>query len=73
MLSKRHSTKRKTLLAQPFGQSLRLLSTALSGYQVAHYLSKPLPCINNPQIAAKTNLKSQQTLLVTLLLPFAER
>jgi hypothetical protein len=52
----------KTLLAESAGQRLLVISTALAPFRVVHYATKPLPCINTQQIAAKTSTKDQQTL-----------
>jgi hypothetical protein len=60
----------KTLLAEPFGQRLWFLSTALSAYQVGQLHFKASSFVyqrrKNPQTAAKISSKDQQTLVVKI-------
>ena len=50
------------LLAESFGQRLLSIFTALSPFYVAQPHTKPLPCINAQQFAAKVISKDQQPL-----------
>ncbi|WP_440887424.1 hypothetical protein, partial [Vibrio sp. WZ-1] len=57
ILSKILSTKSKTLLAEPFGQRLWLLSTALSAYQVGQLHFKASALYKEPTNCCKNQLK----------------
>jgi len=81
ILSKYHSTKSKTFLAESFGQHLLVIFTALEPFYVTlhgcnlientgvyspeHHIIKAHSCINTQQKAAKIIFKVQQPLAKT--------
>ncbi|RTZ16768.1 hypothetical protein EJ063_08220 [Vibrio aquaticus] len=56
-LSKKHSTKYKMLLAEPFGQRLWILSAALSAYQVGRLHFKASALHKKPTNCCKNHLE----------------